>query len=148
MQKNYVKKCCDVMQEQSDRAPRWKDTVMTLCAYGNLLLRSGHVLLTHICCSHTLRVGALSRTSMLTLTAKTLSEGAVVHSRVGNTHTGAYSHRGFLTFTSCVSGMPLYGQNDQYLRHVLSQAFFQTFPPSWLLLETQSRGLGAHASLL
>lgn len=104
---------------------------MTLCAYGNLLLRSGHVLLTHICCSHTLRVGALSRTSMLTLTAKkTLSEGAVVHSRVGNTHTGAYSHRGFLTFTSCVSGMPLYGQNDQYLRHVLSQAFFQTFPPS------------------
>lgn len=87
---------------------------MTLCAYGNLLLRSGHVLLTHICCSQTLRVGALSRTSTLTLTAKRLSEGAVVHSRVGNTHTGAYSHRGFLTSTSCVSGMPLYGQNDRY----------------------------------
>lgn len=40
------------------------------------------------------------------------------------------TYRGFLTSTSCVPSVALYGQND--MRHASSRAFFKTLPPSLL----------------
>lgn len=67
--KSYVKKYNDVMQEKSDRAGPRKDTAMTLCACGSLLLLSDHVLLTHTRWSQALTVRTLTSASLRSLIA-------------------------------------------------------------------------------
>lgn len=102
------------MQEKSDRAPPWKDAAMTLSACGNLSFRSGHLLLTHTCRSQTLTVSALTRTSLLSLTVGLNAVQPSYCMPVICVLKCVCTHKGFLTSTSCVPGMSLYGQNDQF----------------------------------
>lgn len=84
------------MKEKSDRARPWKGTEMTRCARGQtpatscLLIHVGH------------------RRSQLALShgppPPDCRIGLLLYVRT----------RGFLTSTSCVPGVSLYGQNDQY----------------------------------
>lgn len=87
---------------------------MTLCASGNLLLHSGHLLLTHTCRSLTLRVSALTWTSLLSLIAGLYAVQASYCMSVICVLECVCSHKGFLTATSSVPGMSLYGQSNQY----------------------------------
>lgn len=135
--KSYVKKLNYVMRDESDRARRWKDMAMTAfvaaslpcVAYSQKSFVDAHE--TH---------KTLTRISLIGLIA------GLYTVRVTYTH-NMCTFRAFLTSTSCVPVMSLYGQSDQYSTCFIG-ALLQTFPPSLLPLQTQSRALGAPAHLL
>lgn len=106
------------MQEKSDRVRPRKDTAMTVCACGSLPALAMCCLLIHV--GHRRSQLALSQGFYLLVWLQDCTQFGSLY-----THTAGRvcTHWAFLTSTSCIPGMSLYGQSDQYLTHFIPSLF-------------------------